>query len=678
MTTADLPTNAGHPFFEHLNRVLDEAGFDAYVEELCAEFYAARMGRPSLRPGRYFRMLLIGYFEGISSERGIAWRVADSLSLRSFLDLDVTEASPDHSTLSRTRRLIDVETHEAVFTWVLERVSAAGLVRGKTVGVDATTLEANAAMRSIERRDTGESHEAFIRRLAEASGMETPTRAELARFDRSRKDKKTSNKDWKSPHDPDAKIAKMKDGRTHLAYKAEHGVDMDTGVIVSVTVQDASEGDTATLPATLTMAAEQVELAQPDGPGVEEVVADKGYHSDAMLVGLGAVGVRSHVSEPERGRRCWQDKKTGETPPEKRAAQKALYANRRRVRGRRGRRLQRCRGEVVERTFAHMYETGGMRRVWVRGHENVRKRVLIQAAACNIGLLLRHQTGIGTPRSLQGRALSAIFRLIGRLIDRWGRLRRAWGFRSTPTALVGSNCSSPSCLNSRAQRTHFFHGLLWGVVDHLLLSQPASILEHYCPTFFSSTAASAGSGHGGRVSGRQLKVGGESATLSDLPCLGKRPVVFLVEVRLQDPEVLIVEDAAIVLLRLPGRHRGPSHRHILVPSPTHRRVCWRIPACDESMRLVDVRHRRSSFGRPRRLTVNISASPSRRLAAADGHSRSSHDAYCSSFWMPASASSLHAARSVARACSCCSFGRWLKTFRTLWDLFRYRNKKSQV
>ncbi len=316
-------------------------------------------------------MLLIGYFEGLSSERGIAWRVADSLSLRSFLDLDVTldvtEASPDHSTLSRTRRLIDVETHEAVFTWVLERLSAAGLLRGKTVGIDATTLEANAAMRSIERRDTGESHEAFVRRLAEASGVETPTRADLARFDRSRKNKKTSNKDWKSPQDPDAKIAKMKDGRTHLAHKAEHGVDMDTGAIVSVTVQDASDGDTATLPATLIMAAEQVELVQPDGRGVEEVVADKGYHSDETLVALGEVGVRSHVSEPERGRRCWQDKKTGETPPEKRAAQQALYANRRRVRGRRGRRLQRCRGEVVERTFAHMYETGGMRRVWVRG-----------------------------------------------------------------------------------------------------------------------------------------------------------------------------------------------------------------------------------------------------------------------------------------------------------------------
>ena len=427
--TADLPTSDGHPFFARLNRVLEDCGFDAFVEGLCSAFYAARLGRPSLRPGRYFRMLLIGYFEGLSSERGIAWRVADSLSLRSFVDLELSESAPDHSTLSRTRRLIDVETHEAVFTWVLERLSEAGLVVGKTVGIDATTLEANAAMRSIERRDTGESYEAFIRRLAEASGVETPTRADLARFDRSRKDKKTSNKEWQSPQDPDAKIAKMKDGRTHLAHKAEHGVDMDTGAIVSVSVQAASEGDTATLPETLIMAAEQVEAVQPDGPGVEEMVADKGYHSDETLVGLKEVGVRSHVSEPERGRRCWQDKKTGETPPEKRAAQKALYANRRRVRGRRGRRLQRLRGELVERTFAHMYETGGMRRVWVRGHENVRKRVLIQAAACNIGLLLRRQTGVGTPRSLQGRALSAIYGLIGLWRGCWERLRRVWGLK---------------------------------------------------------------------------------------------------------------------------------------------------------------------------------------------------------------------------------------------------------
>ena len=264
---ADLPTNDGHPFFERLDRVLENSGFDAFVEELCAAFYADRLGRPSLRPGRYFRMLFIGYFEGLSSERGIAWRVADSLSLRSFLDLDLTEAAPDHSTVSRTRRRIDVETHEAVFTWILERLSAAGLVRGKTVGIDATTLEANAAMRSIERRDTGESHEAFVRSLAEASGVETPTRADLARFDRSRKNKKTSNKEWKSPQDPDAKVAKMKDGRTPMAHKAEHGVDMDTGAIVSVTVQDASDGDPSTLPATLIMKAGRGADTVSDGRG---------------------------------------------------------------------------------------------------------------------------------------------------------------------------------------------------------------------------------------------------------------------------------------------------------------------------------------------------------------------------------------------------------------------------
>ena len=439
VTTADLPTSAGHPFFERLNRVLEEAGFDAFVEGLCAVFYASRLGRPSLRPGRYFRLLFIGYFEGLSSERGIAWRVADSLSLRAFLDLDVTEAPPNHSTLSRTRRLIDVETHVAVFTWVLERLAGAGLVQGKTVGVDATTLEANAAMRSIERRDTGESYEAFVRQLAKASGIETPTRAELARFDRSRKDRKTSNKEWQSPQDTDAKIAKMKDGRTHLAHKAEHGIDLETGAILSVTVQEASEGDSATLPATLTMAAEQVEAVQPAGGAeVEEVVADKGYHSDATLVALDEIGVRSYVSEPERGRRCWQDKKTGETPAEKRAAQKALYGNRRRIRGDRGRRLQRRRGELVERPFAHQYETGGLRRVWVRGHENVRKRVLIQAAGCNLGLLLRQLTGVGTPRSLQGRALSAICGLIGRLTALWGRLTASWDFQWTPAGLVGS------------------------------------------------------------------------------------------------------------------------------------------------------------------------------------------------------------------------------------------------
>ena len=181
-----------------------------------------RVGGPSLAPGIYFRALLVGYFEGIDSERGIAWRAGDSLAIRSFLRIAVDEAAPDHSTISRTRRLIDVETHRAVFTWVQQRLATSGLLTGATIGIDATTLEANAAMRSIVRRDTGEGYQAYLTGLAEASGITTPTRAELARLDRTRK-KKTSNTDWTSPADPDAKVTKMKDGRTHLAHKAEHG-----------------------------------------------------------------------------------------------------------------------------------------------------------------------------------------------------------------------------------------------------------------------------------------------------------------------------------------------------------------------------------------------------------------------------------------------------------------------
>ena len=313
-----------------------------------------------------------------------------------------------------TRRLIDLETHQAVFTWVLQRLADGTLVVGRTVGIDATTLEANAAMRSIVRRDTGESYDAFLTRLAEASGLSTPTRAELARFDRTRK-KKGSNADWTHPHDPDAKIAKMKDGRTHLAHTAEHAVDMDTGAIVGVTVQDASAGDTTTVVETLVTAAEQVEGV--GAPGIAEVVADKGYHSNETMVGFAAIGVRSYVSEPDRGRRHWKGQA---------AARDAVYTNRRRIRGARGKRLLRQRGELLERPNAHLYETGRMRRVHLRGHPNILKRLLVQVCGVNLGLLMRHLTGVGTPRSLQGRASALVEALIGLLSGCWGRVRRFW------------------------------------------------------------------------------------------------------------------------------------------------------------------------------------------------------------------------------------------------------------
>ena len=393
VATQDLPRSAAHPFYTRLNQILDKADFDAHVETLCQQFYADDVGRPGLPPGRYFRMLLLGYFEGLDSERAIAWRTADSLSIRGFLGLELHEAPPDHSTVSRTRRLIDLETHQAVFTWVLHRLADAGLVKGKTIGIDATTLEANAALRSIVRRDTGETYDEFLTRLAQASGIETPTREDLARIDRKRKHK-GSNDDWTHPHDPDAKITKMKDHRTHLAHKAEHAVDLETGAVVAVTVQGADEGDTTTSIETLIEAAEQVETVVPKGEGIKEVVGDKGYHSNQVMVDLEAVGVRSYISEPDRGRRNWEDN------PD---ARDAVYRNRRRIRGARGKRLLRLRGERLERPFAHLCETGRMRRVQLRGHDNILKRVLLHAGALNLGLLLRTLCGVGTPRALQGR-----------------------------------------------------------------------------------------------------------------------------------------------------------------------------------------------------------------------------------------------------------------------------------
>jgi transposase len=447
VSAADLPTTAAHPFYQRVNALLDDHHFDTFVEGLCGQFYADTMGRPSVTPGIYFRLLLVGYFEGVDSERGIAWRAADSLAIRRFLRIAWDEVVPDHTTISRTRRLIDLETHRAVFTWVQQRLVDAGLLKGKTVAIDGTTLEANAAMRSIVRRDTGESYQAFLTRLAEASGIKTPTREALARLDRKRK-KKTSNKDWTSPADPDAKVAKMKDGRTHLAHKAEHAVDLDTGALVAVTLQGADNGDTTTISETAIAAAEQIEDAQADvaePQPLEEIIADKGYHSNQTMVDLDAVGIRTYIAEPARGRRDWSDELEAQGP---------VYRNRRRIRGARGRRLMRQRGERIERSFAHLYDTGGMRRTHLRGHENILKRLLIHAGGFNLGLLVRRILGVGTPRGLQGRlpsVLDMLFVLLGaprcRLaaIRRWHRFVGTMRDRLLPPAFFIDSSAVATC-----------------------------------------------------------------------------------------------------------------------------------------------------------------------------------------------------------------------------------------
>jgi transposase len=400
VVTATLPQTPAHPFYAKLNEVLAAGDFDSFVQERCAPFYAQVMGRPSLAPGVYFRLLLLGYFEGIDSERGIAWRCADSRSLQAFVGYEIDEAVADHSTISRTRRLIPVEVHDEVFQWALKLTAKQGLVNGKTSGIDSTTLEANAAMKSIIRRDTAESYDQFLTRLAKASGIETPTREDLIKLDKARKNK-ASNDDWENPHDPDAKIAKMKDGTTHLAHKAEHAVDMKTGAILAVTLQLADASDHQTLTETINAATANL-AAVADDPRtagmvneqlIEQAVTDKGYHSNATMQDLQEMGIRSYAAEPDRGRRNWKDE------PE---AQQPVYANRRRMRGRRGKELMRQRGELIERSFAHCYETGGMRRLHLRGRENIFKRLVVHAGAFNLSLILRQLIGKGTPRGLQG------------------------------------------------------------------------------------------------------------------------------------------------------------------------------------------------------------------------------------------------------------------------------------
>src|SRR6266571_5275839 len=450
-----LPKGASHPFYQRLNQLLEESYFDEFVEGRCQRFYAEKRGRPSLVPGVYFRLLLIGYFEGIDSERGMAWRANDSLALRRFLRVGLEESPPDHSTISRTRRLIDVETHGEEFTWVLGVLAEKGLLKGETLGIDATTLEANAALRTIVGRDTGEGYQEFLKRLAQESGIKTPTREQLARLDRKRAHK-GSNEEWEHPHDPDARITKMKDGRTHLAHKVEQAVDVETGAVVAVTVQAADQGDTQTVQETLCEAGEQVatvageaksEGVNPEGP--QEVVLDKGYHSSEVLMKLAEWKVRSYCSEPERGRRSWKGKAE---------EQAAVYANRRRIRGERGKRLLRQRGEKIERSFAHLYETGGMRRVHLRRHPNILKRLLVHVAAFNLGLVMRKLLGKGTPRGLQDYGTALFLAILQRLSEVWDLRRALEIFHDGPEAFSRSSKLSNLTYSMTAKEAFFTTG----------------------------------------------------------------------------------------------------------------------------------------------------------------------------------------------------------------------------
>jgi len=447
VATQKLAQSPGHVFYDRLNEVLDAGGFDRFVEERCASYYADVQGRPSIPPGVYFRMLFIGYFEGLTSQRAIAWRCADSLSLRAFLRIDLSRGTPEHSSMTNTRKRLPEEVFWEVFGWVLRVAVEHQLLKGKTIAVDATTLEANAAMKSLVHRVSGEDWKTYVRGLMKAEGIEEPSDEEVRRFDRKRK-KKTSNEDWQSRTDPGSRITKMKDGRTHLAYKAEHAVDLDSGLIVAPVVYRGTDADAETLPVSVELAREQ--LAAAGSPHqVDEVVGDKGYHKAQTLQTLAEVqGVRTYIAEPKHPhRRTWHDKEPGQ--------QQAVDANRRRIKGKRGRRLGRLRSEKAERSFAHTCETGGGRRTWLRGLVNVSKAHLMRAAACDLGIIMFALFGVGTPRSLQG-SLGLVFVTLLWLLWRQhsrsiarpasGAVYRIWPSLTAPsTSLRGEMAFSTGC-----------------------------------------------------------------------------------------------------------------------------------------------------------------------------------------------------------------------------------------
>jgi transposase len=455
VATSQMARAPGHVFYQRLNRLLREAGFDAYVEELCEPYYA-QAGRPGIPPGTYIRMLFVGYFEGIDSQRGIAWRCKDSLSLREFLGLKLIDNVPDHSSLTRIRDRLPIDVVQQVFAFVLKMAAEQKLISGTQVGVDATLLEANAAMKTIVRRDTDEDWKQYVVRLMKEEGViddeDEPTDDEVRKFDKKRRNKKVSNKDWKSPTDEDARIVKMKDGRTHLGYKAEHTVDLDTELVLSATIQTGTEPDSQTLLAAVVDA--QINLIR-SGSQVEiqEVAADKGYHANEQITDCDRFGLRTYIPEPNSPHhRKWSDKSE--------QTQRAVLNNRRRTQRAKSKQLQKQRSEKVERSFAHICETGGARRTWLRGLEKIRKRYSLVVAAHNLGIILRSLFGSGKPRGVAA---------IGQVL-----LSLRWLFRVARVASVKFEDIVRSTFRSA---TH-------------LTANPAR--HHCCPTNFKTTVFSTG------------------------------------------------------------------------------------------------------------------------------------------------------------------------------------------
>lgn len=407
--TRRLPKATASTFYRKLDETLERIGFIEGVREICRPAYAAaaRGGRPGIDPAVYFKMLMIGFFENLPSERSIASRCADSLSLRAFLGYEIDEETPDHSSLSVIRSRLGTDIYQAALELVLKGLFENGLLKGRNLGIDSSVIEANASLRELVHRNTEEQYWAYVKRLAAEAGIDPDDTKAVRRFDKKREGRKTSNEEWENPHDPDAKVGKTKHGACDMIYKPEHITDLDSGAIVAATVRRGDEGDTKELVERVLAAGEVLARSCNDAEQkrvLQSLTADEGYFSVEEICGLQGERVRTIIGDPHASKRR-KDKQDA-------IVKQVLSKAQRAVKSTSGKAMLRKRGEHLERSFAHVLDHGGLRRTTLRGQANLIKRQLAAALTYDLSLLMRRLTGHGTPKQWLAAAAEAVWRLL--------------------------------------------------------------------------------------------------------------------------------------------------------------------------------------------------------------------------------------------------------------------------
>ena len=423
VATHQLAKSAKASFYSKLDETLESFGFAGKVRQLCAPAYKqTNVGRPGIDPVVYLKMIMVGFFEDLPSERAIAARCADSIAIRRFLNYELDENTPDHSSLTIIRQRLGLEIYQKVFTLCLQALQEHGLLRGKHLGIDSSVMEANASLRALVNRNTAEQYWDYVKRLAAEQGIDPEDAAAVRKFDRQRPGK-GSNQDWKNPHDPDAKIGPRKHGGTDMIYKPQTVVDLNTGAVVQAEVQPGDHTDHQGLATTILEAQQRINEVcgeAADALTVETVTADKGYYAVEQLQALQQEEIKTVIADPVSNRRL--DKLQ---PEQRQAVQAALRSTRSKY----GKALLRRRGMHIERSFAHILDCGGMRRATLRGWENLNKRFKLATAFYNLSQLMRKLFGFGTPKQLAALA-RALFSVLARLLSLVAAM--TWGAAAQP------------------------------------------------------------------------------------------------------------------------------------------------------------------------------------------------------------------------------------------------------